>query len=151
MSHFRQTVLTLALAAASIGTWAQTDTDHEQHHSKTTTATEVSAKQSAKKPVRMDLMTAMDNKMKTMHEVHEQMLSAKTPEERNALMAKHMTAMREGMESTRMMGPDGMGTMKGEKHFPRSSKEREQMMEKRMEMMELMMQMAMDRMPAPAQ
>jgi hypothetical protein len=66
-------------------------------------------------------------------------------------MAKHMNVMREAMESLNMMGSDGMGAMKGEKHFPRISKELEQMMEKRMEMMELMMQMAMDRMPTPGQ
>ena len=94
----------------------------------------------------MDQMAALDSKMKTMHEVHKDFLDAKTPEERNALMAEHMQAMRDGMETLNMMGPDGMGGMKGEKHFPRSPKERTQMMEKRMEMMELMMQMTMDRM-----
>ncbi len=151
MSHLRQTVLPLALAIASMGSWAQTDTDHAQHHAKATTPAEASAMESVKKSDRKDQMAAMDRKMKAMHEVHEQMLSAKTPEERNALMATHMNAMREGMTSLHMMGADGTGGMKSEKHFPRNSKEREQMMEKRMEMMESMMQMMMDQMPAPAQ
>jgi hypothetical protein len=76
MSHLRQTVLPLALA--SIGSWAQTATERAQHHSKATTPAEASAKQSAMKSARKDQMTAMDSKMRTMHEVHEQMLSAKT-------------------------------------------------------------------------
>jgi hypothetical protein len=150
MFHLRQTFLPLALAVVSIGSWAQTDTDHAQHHSKATTAAEASATESAKKSDRKDQMIAMDSKMKAMHEVHDQMLSAKTPDERNALMTRHMNAMRQGMESLNMMGADGMGEMKGEKHFPRNSREREQMMEKRMEMMEMMMQMMMDQMPVPA-
>ncbi len=141
MLLFRQPVLTPALATASIGSWAPTDIDHEKHHPKTTTSEKVSGNQ----------MAAMNRKLKTMHQVHAKMLSAKTAEEKNVLMAKHMNAMRQGMESLNMMGADVMGAMKGEKHFPRCARELEQMMEKRMEMMELMLQMAMDRMPAPAQ
>ena len=151
MSHIRPTVLALSLAIASLGAWAQTTADPAQHRAKTTNSVKDSSRQSASKAERMARLDAMDSKMKTMHAIHEQMLSAKTPQERNALMAAHMNAMREGMESINMMGPDGMGPMQGEKHFPRNPSERQQMMEKRMEMMELMMRMAMDRMPATAQ
>src|ERR1035437_8932004 len=102
MSHFRHTILALAIASASIGSWAQTETDHTQHHSQTMTPAEGYAKHSALKTSQVDQMAAMDSKMKTMHEVHEDFLSAKTPEERNALMAKHMQAMRDGMETLDM-------------------------------------------------
>ena len=137
MSHLRHTILAISIAATSLGAWAQTDSQHTQHH----------ASAAALKADNAEKMAAMDSKMKAMHQVHKEMVSAKTPEEKSALMAKHMQAMQEGMQALDMMGADGMGPMKGEKHFPRNSKEREQMMQKRMEMMESMMQMMMDRMP----
>jgi hypothetical protein len=138
MSHLRHTILAISIAAVSLGVWAQTDSQPAQHH----------ANAAALKADNAEKMAAMDSKMKLMHEAHKAMVSAKTPEEKNALMASHMKAMQDGMQTMDMMGPDGMGPMKGEKHFPRSSKERLEMMQKRMEMMESMMQMMMDRMPA---
>jgi hypothetical protein len=89
-------------------------------------------------------MAAMDSKMKAMHEMHEmheKMMSAKTPEERNALMAQHMKTMQAGMAAM---------SMKGQKPMPGNMKMRQQMMEKRMDMMETMMQMMMDGMSPPA-
>ena len=89
-------------------------------------------------------MSKMDAQMKKMREMHEKMAAAKTPEERNKLMAEHMKTMQDGMQ---MMG--GMGGMAGTgmgdmKDMPAHH----QMMDKRMAMMESMMQMMMDRMPA---
>ena len=49
--------------------------------------------------------------MKAMQEMHAKMMAAKTPEERNALMADHMKAMRGGMAM--MEGMSGMGSMGG--------------------------------------
>ena len=98
-----------------------------------------------------DHMAAMDAQMKTMREMHDKMVSAKTPEERNAMMAEHMKAMHGGMATMGMMGGTGMGamgSMHGGKPMPGDMKQRQQMMEKRMEMMQSMMQMMMDRMPA---
>ena len=77
-----------------------------------------------------------------MHDMANMMMAAKTPEERNALMAEHMKTMQEGMTMMNGMSPGGMGGMKGD--MPA----RHQMMEKRMEMMQSMMQMMMDRLPA---
>jgi len=91
-------------------------------------------------------MAAMDNKMKTMQEMHQKMMSAQTPEERHALMAEHMKTMQEGMG---MMGAASKAGMQGKKSMPGNMKQRQQMLEKRMEMMEAMMQMMMDCMPAP--
>jgi hypothetical protein len=108
-------------------------------------------------------MAAMDSQMKTMREMHEKMMAAKTPEERKALMADHMKAMQDGMS---MMGKmdsmgamTGMGDTKGMGGMGANAKKggmsmdmmgHHEMMEKRMEMMTSMMQMMMDRLPPPS-
>ena len=78
----------------------------------------------------------MDDQMMRMQEMHEKMMAAKTPAERAALMKDHMKAMRDGMammdNMKDMPGKDGMGMS-------------HEMMEKRMDMMEMMMKMMMDR------
>ncbi len=85
-------------------------------------------------------MSRMDEQMKAMQAQHDKMLQAKTPGQRDALMAEHMKVMQDsmavmcGMGPGGMMGKDGMGM-------------HHQMMEKRMQMMQSMMQMMMDRMP----
>ena len=80
--------------------------------------------------------------MKAMQEMHDKMMGAKTPEERNALMAEHMKTMQNGMTMMNAMSSGGMSGMKGDMAA------NHQMMEKRMEMMQAMMQMMMDRLPA---
>lgn len=96
-------------------------------------------------------MTAMDTQIKAMREMHEKLVNAKTPEERNALMAAQMKTMQEGMATMNMMGGAGMGGMQGGKPAPGDMNQRQQMMEKRMDMMQSMMQMMVDRIPpAPA-
>jgi len=152
MSHLRHTVLLIALATAAIGSWAQTDAEraqHAQHQAKVLATEQLSAQTSdvTTAPDSVGKMAAMDSKMKTMHEMHEKMMSAKTPEERHALMVEHMKTMQDGMG---MMSTTGKGRMQGQKPMPGNMKQRQLMMEKRMEMMETMMQMMMDRMPAPA-
>ncbi|MEO8388234.1 hypothetical protein [Polaromonas sp.] len=87
-------------------------------------------------------MARMDEHMSAMRAMHDRMASAKTPEERTALMAEHHRLMQGGMSM--------MGNMQGPGGDPAA---RQQMMEKRMEMMQSMMQMMMDRLPpvhAPA-
>ena len=155
MSHLRHTILTVALAAASTGSLAQTAAEHTQHHPNTVVVSQASTKQAAPpaRPGSVDQMAAMDSQMKAMREMHEKMVNAKTSEERNALMAEHMKTMREGMAMMDMMGGPGMGSMggmQGGKPMPGTMNERQQMMEKRMDMMQSMMQMMMDRMPTPA-
>ena len=87
-----------------------------------------------------DQMARMDAQMKTMRNMHEKMMNAKTPEERNKLMAEHMKTMQDGMAM--------MGGMKGMQGMTGDMGARQQMMEKRMDMMQSMMQMMMDRLPA---
>ena len=94
-------------------------------------------------------MALMDKHMKEMLVMHEKMAAAKTPDERQALMAEHMKVMQDGMGMMKQMGAmSGMGGMEGGKGMNGNMADRQQMMEKRMEMMESMMQMMMDRMPA---
>lgn len=72
--------------------------------------------------------------MAQMQTMHEKMMAAKTPAERQALMADHMKTMQQGMSMMQQMtSQSGKGAM--------SSK----MMQNRMDMMTMMMQMMMDR------
>jgi hypothetical protein len=72
--------------------------------------------------------------MQQMQAMHEKMMAAKTPAERQALMADHMKAMQQGMTMMQQMtSQSGKGPMPS------------QMMSMRMDMMTMMMQMMMDR------
>jgi len=99
-------------------------------------------------------MAAMEPRMKAMQEMHQKMMNAKTPEERNALMAEHMKAMQGGMSMMKGMGGmagkgsmEGMGAMADAKGMPAEMARHHKMMEERMAMMQMMMEMMMDRMP----
>jgi hypothetical protein len=109
---------------------------------------EAAAKTAPSKAAVKESMDKMDKQMMAMQEMHQKMMSVKTPEERSALMADHMKTMQDGMSMMGGMGGDGKGKMKG--RMPSDPAGRQQMMEKRMDMMESMMQMMMDRMPPPA-
>ncbi|MDP1741634.1 MAG: hypothetical protein Q8M51_02885 [Polaromonas sp.] len=101
-----------------------------------------------------DHLAHMDTQIKSMQAMHDKMMSAKTPEERNKLMAEHMKSMQDGMKMMEGMAGAGMGDMKGKGDMKGMTGmtgdmgARHQMMEKRMEMMQTMMKMMMDRMPA---
>ena len=110
-------------------------------------------------------MGQMDGHMKRMQALHEQRANATTPEDRQRLMDDQRREMQQGMammqampHSGSMMGGAGMGTM-GQRGKPADQKTQMQMMEKRMDMMQTMMQGLMDQldasgsdaMPAPTQ
>ncbi|ODV12964.1 MAG: hypothetical protein ABT20_03055 [Rubrivivax sp. SCN 70-15] len=105
-------------------------------------------------------MPGYADQMKAMQAMHDKMLAAKTPEERNALMAEQLKLMQDGMAMMgRMGGGMGMGggaMMGGNRPGaaptqPGDMAARQGMMEQRMDMMQSMMQMMMDRVtPAPA-
>jgi hypothetical protein len=155
MSHLRQTFLTLALATAGMGALAQTaaqvDAQQKQHQAHVLATEQASTNQPASPadPVSAGKMTAMDSKMKAMDVMHKKMMAAKTLEEQKALMAAHVKAMQEDTKMTVMSGK-GMADMQGKKSMSGAMVQHHQMMEKRMAMMESMMQMMMDRMPVPA-
>ena len=97
-------------------------------------------------------MAAMDAQMKTMHDMHIKMMNAKTPEERQALMADHMKAMQGGMAMMKgmsgMSGMSGMGAMAGQPGAPADMAQHQKMMSQHMAMMQMMMDMMQQRMPA---
>ena len=145
MTHFRFLPLTAALFAASTLIACNTTPSMPMGSA---------AAQSMAKP---DAMGKMDAQMKQMRDRHEKMMAAKTPEERNKLMAEHMKTMQDGMKMMEGMGGagmsgmdgmKGMGDMKGGQGAAGDMTGHHQMMDKRMEMMQSMMQMMMDRMPA---
>ena len=89
--------------------------------------------------------------------MRDKMMNAKTPQERQALMDDHMKAMHDGMQTMKGMGGMGgmgsMGSMGGAagsgdpKGMPADMMKHHQMMEGRMDMMQTMMEMMMQRMP----
>ena len=117
-------------------------------------------------------MAAPDARMKAMQEMHQKMVNASTPADRQALMADHMKAMQGGMammkEMHAMHGAGGMGGMGGMgcmgmmgssgsaapmagmgdgKGMPTDMARRHQMMADHMATMQMMMDMMADRMP----
>jgi hypothetical protein len=128
-----RSILALALAAVfSTGVLAQSDKEHAAHHPEGASAPAASPAPGAgaATPAQMDMQ------MKSMQLMHEKMMAAKTPEERQALMSEHMKSMHGGMA---MMGQMKPPSDKGAKSMT------PEMMSKRMDMMEMMMQMMMDR------
>lgn len=97
-------------------------------------------------------MAAMEVQMKTMHDMHIRMKNAKTPEERQALMADHMKAMQGGMGMMKgmsgMSGMGSMGGMGGQAGMPANMASHQKMMGQHMSMMEMMLDMMQQRMPA---
>lgn len=158
MTNIRNTVISICMVTASLGALAQSTDEHKDHHPQGTAAPAapaVAAKNAPAKSMGAEKMAAMDQHMKDMQAMHEKMASAKTPEDRQALMAEHMKLMQDGMAMMKQMGGmskmggiQGMGGMQGGKGMPTNMAERHQMMEKRMDMMESMLQMMMDQMPA---
>ncbi|MEO6743513.1 MAG: hypothetical protein ABIN08_03410 [Caldimonas sp.] len=129
----------LVLAAAAVlatGALAQADKDHAAHHPPGAPAP---ASAAPKAPTRVQ----MDMQMKAMRDMHDKMMAAKTAEERQALMAEHMKTMHDGMA---MMGQmKGAMGGKGSPGMDGGMATSPEVMGKRMDMMETMMQMMMDR------
>ena len=146
MKLVRNLSLALALFAVGAPSWAAQHDQHKAHHP----AGAASAAGSKSMPGKTTPeMARMANHMKAMQEVHDRMMAAKTPEERNALMGEHMKTMQEGMGIMKGMGD--MGGMAGPTSPPTSMTGRQTMMEQRMGMMQTMMEMMVDRLPpAPA-
>jgi len=115
----------LALAMGASAQSAQSAQDHAAHHPDAASA----AKPAAPAPGQMEAQ------MNLMRETHAKMMAARTPEEHQALMAQHMKVMQDGMAM--------MGRMKDGK--PGGMPMNPEAMGKRMDMMEMMLQMMVDR------
>ncbi|MDI4635231.1 hypothetical protein J7U46_19365 [Pelomonas sp. V22] len=120
------TSLFFAAGAASAQAKEQ---DHQAHHpdGAASSALKAPAKAATPAPAKNADMAA---KMKAMQDMHQKMMNAKTPEERQVLMAEHMKSMQAGMGVMKQMSADPKARMEA--------------MEQRMDMMQMMM----DRMPA---
>ena len=146
MTNIRNSIIGFCVAAASMGSFAQNADEHKDHHPAGTTAPAATAKKSPNNPVSAHKMASMDKHMKEMLVMHEKMAAAKTPDERQALMAEHMKVMQDGMGMMKQMGgAAGKGSTQGDKGMNATMLDRQQMLEKRMEMMESMIQMMIDR------
>jgi hypothetical protein len=81
------------------------------------------------------LQQQMMERMKTMHAQMDKIRQTADPKEREKLMAEHMKTMQEGMQMMQGMGGGMMGMMGGGQG--------PQMMEGRMDMMQMMMEQMM--------
>jgi uncharacterized protein YceK len=126
-SSMRTILFAAGVALALSGCAAVIDADHAAHHPTDGAAAATAAK--------------ADMQMKTMQEMHQRMMAAKTPEERQALMAEHMKSMQGGMSMMcEMSSGGGMGMQGGAGSSD--------MMKRCMDMKAMCMQMMMDRDPA---
>ena len=151
MTSVRTALSIAALTTATLATsaWAADDGQHDSHHPAATGAVQFAQAAPGNPAMGMGGMATAPgyaDQMKAMQQMHEKMLAAKTPAERNALMAEQMKLMQNGMN---MMG--GMGGMGGmgagaAPGKPADMAARQARMEQRMDMMQSMMQMMMDRM-----
>ncbi len=137
----RSVLAFVAATVLSTGALALPDKEHAAHHPAGAPSA-VGPSSKAPTTAQMEMQT------KAMQEMHEKMMAAKTPEERQALMSEHMKSMQDGMALMGQMR--GGGTMSGAGMDGGMSMS-PRMMGRRMDMMETMMQMMMDReAPSPA-
>lgn len=140
--------LALAISTTGITAWAAPEDAHQAHHPAAAASTASAAGVKAMPGKARPDMARMNTQMKAMHEMHDKMMAAKTPAERDALMAEHLKLMQGGMT---MMDGMSSGGMSGMKDMKDDMAAHHHTMEARMEMMQAMMQMMMDRLPpAPA-
>jgi hypothetical protein len=113
----------VVITLAGCATQKPSDRDHAAHH-----------------PQGGPPAAKADQQMKTMQDMHQKMMAAKTPEERKALMAEHMKAMQGGMSMMCEMG-GGMGA---------GTSGSADTMKRCMDMKDMTVQMMMDREGAKA-
>jgi len=122
--------VTFAGCSSFPGSGAKQPEEHEAHHPVAQAAPKVDP-------------AKFDQQMKTMQEMHQKMMAARTPAERAALMNDHMKTMQDGMAMMGQMGGGmpmqggGMSSMSGGPSMQKN-------MMQRMDMMEMMMQMMVD-------
>ena len=140
-----RSILAFAVAAVlstvAVAQSAKSDQEHAAHHPPGASAAAPSSRAPSKATPKSaakasaQTRTQLNTKMKSMQEMHDKMMAAKTPEERQALMGDHIKTMQDGMAA--------LGQMKGAVGGGMSSSS--DMMNHRMDMLEMMVQMMMDR------
>lgn len=114
----------------------------EEHHpadaKPAVTATSKPGKPATKPSAQAGMqMQQMDQMMEKMQDMHDRMIAAKTPEERQKLMDEHRMLMQDGMAMMKGMGGKGSSMMNGA--GAGGMMMGPDAMEKRMDMMEMMM------------
>lgn len=173
MNASKPLALAMLIGMATFSASAQTAAEHAQHHPDGAAAPSQAAPATPEQQ-----MSAMDKQLQLMRDMSRKLADAKTPQERQAVMAEHQKTMQDSMK---MMGQmqgmpmGGMGMMSGPMMMggtgmpggsatPPSAAgstaapapgmgpqmmgqmmQRHALMEKRMDMMQAMMQMWMDR------
>jgi hypothetical protein len=103
MNPMRTLLIVAAGLAFSVGSHAEAPAVQSPHHHEAGSTGEMDG-----------AMVHMDAQIKLMHDMHVKMTAAKTPAERNALMAEHMKTMQSGMDMmSGMMAKDDMAAMDG--------------------------------------
>ena len=179
MKTFLLTLSALILSSlASVALAQSTPDEHNAHHpADTLTTSQASAATSSLPADITPLLKQMDTQMANMQQLHQKFQNANA-EERQALMAEHHTSMQEGMklmmeasgqtQNMNMMGQGMMGSMMGQgmmgsmnnagtnaqagapgMQMMSGMMQHHELMTKRMDMMQSMMQMMMDRMDTP--
>ncbi len=120
----------------------------DEHHPESASATAKAAPKAPTKAASQNTpkenknqVAKMDAQMKAMRDMHEKMKSAKTPEQRQALMDEHHKAMRNGMSM--------MNSMMAKDSTDKQARSPE-MMQKQMDMMQMMTEMMKDQMGSQA-
>ena len=130
--YLSPSVLFVLVGAAATAWAAQGDQNKPQNSAGAVPAAAVKVM-----PSKPSLQLAqMDAQMKAMEAMHDKMLAAKTPEERNAMSAEHEKIMQ-----------DGIAMMSGTTGTKGDMAAHHQMLDKRIDMMQSMMKMMMDRLP----
>jgi hypothetical protein len=148
MKAIKSLVLSLAVGLATFAAAAQTGTD-QAHHPQGASPTPAQAM-----PMQSgSAMPAVNDQLQRMHDMSRRLGEAKTPQERQALLAEHQKVMQDGMAMMGQMSlqprtgmPMGGGNAMGMMEMMGGMMQHQGMMEMRMEMMQAMMQMMMDRM-----
>lgn len=144
----KYTALVLALGLSSGWAAAQmSPQDHAAHHREGSGSAPAAVTESASKP-RPAAADQFEQQMQMMQDMHRRMQAATTPAERQALMSEHMKLMQAGAEMMSQMGRAGAGGMgMGDKGMQGMGgmMAMHGAMERRMAMMEQMMQMMVDR------
>ncbi len=138
----------IAAFSIPLASHAATPDSHDSHHPTSADAVQIAQAMPANPGTGMGARVAMPGytqQMQAMQQMHDKMLAAKTPDERNALMLEQMNLMHGGMAMMGQMGSTTMPGVSGHMAGPDGT------LEQRMEMMQSIMQLMMDRMQyAPA-
>jgi hypothetical protein len=98
----------------------------------------------AKQAMSMDMDSLMQENMEKMQQQMDKLRATTDAGERQKLMREHMQAMQENMTAMRGMGgPQMMGGQNGGAMMDADPKQRQEIMEKRMDMMQMMMEQMM--------